>query len=297
MKTSDKSPQKGSIINYLELLESKEQIKILYAAESGSRAWGFASPDSDYDVRFIYAHQKHHYLSFNVERKKSHMECSISADDWDVKGWDIRKALHLFTKSNGNLLEWMHSPIVYKAPVGTIQDLRTLAKAHFDPVALCYHYYRLGINQARRYILNRIHGDDVILKKYIYVIRALVACQWVFHQEHLPPVDFLTLINATAEFDDLVKSITPATVELIKAKQEGRELGTGYRIPELDNFIEIVNDKHDNGFSGFDRGDLRLGKWDEELNRIFRRSIIWGRIPNNEFMEPRLPPYKQEIKT
>jgi predicted nucleotidyltransferase len=100
------------ILERLEAAEAEHSIRVLYACESGSRAWGFASPDSDYDVRFIYVHDAEWYLSFDVEHRRDVVEYPI-VDDIDCSGWDLRKALYLFTRSNGALLEWLHSPIVY----------------------------------------------------------------------------------------------------------------------------------------------------------------------------------------
>ena len=103
---------RGEILSRLSSIESAQDVKILYACESGSRAWGFASPDSDYDVRFVYVHKRDWYLSFDVERQRDVIECSIE-DDIDCSGWDLRKALQLFARTNGALLEWLNSPIRY----------------------------------------------------------------------------------------------------------------------------------------------------------------------------------------
>ena len=94
------------ILKRLSTIESAQAITVLYACESGSRAWGFPSPDSDYDVRFLYVHDRDWYLTFDVERRRDVIECPIE-DDIDCSGWDLRKALHLFTRTNGALLEWL----------------------------------------------------------------------------------------------------------------------------------------------------------------------------------------------
>ena len=103
------------ILRELANLEKEHQVKILFACESGSRAWGFPSQDSDYDVRFIYLHPQDWYLSIEVERKRDVIELPIS-DDLDITGWDLRKALQLFKKTNPPLLEWLGSPIIYAEP-------------------------------------------------------------------------------------------------------------------------------------------------------------------------------------
>ena len=58
---------KDIILRELKKIEEQENVKIIMAIESGSRAWGFASPDSDYDVRFIYVRKEEDYLK--LEKK------------------------------------------------------------------------------------------------------------------------------------------------------------------------------------------------------------------------------------
>ncbi|MBS4161445.1 nucleotidyltransferase domain-containing protein, partial [Klebsiella pneumoniae] len=91
-------------------IENMNHVKILFAVESGSRAWGFPSQDSDYDVRFIYVHQKDWYLS--IDEKRDVIERPIH-ESLDISGWELTKALRLFRKSNPPLLEWLSSEMVY----------------------------------------------------------------------------------------------------------------------------------------------------------------------------------------
>lgn len=102
----------SEIMRRIKAAEQEHNVKVLYAVESGSRAWGFASPNSDYDVRFIYAHPKDYYLTIDIEDKRDVIEYPI-VDEIDINGWDIRKALKLFWKSNPAFIEWLQSPIVY----------------------------------------------------------------------------------------------------------------------------------------------------------------------------------------
>ncbi len=95
----------------LRRIEDAENIKILLAVESGSRAWGFASPDSDYDVRFVYIRSLEDYLRLDATRDV--IELPID-DVLDINGWDLQKTLRLLHKSNPTLFEWFSSPIVYK---------------------------------------------------------------------------------------------------------------------------------------------------------------------------------------
>lgn len=121
----------SEIMQRLYTIEKENNIKILYAIESGSRGWGFASKDSDYDVRFIYTHPTDWYLS--IEDKKDFIEIPIN-DLLDINGWDIRKALLQYKKSNPTLMEWLSSPIVYMENYSTAQRMRELLPAYFSPV-------------------------------------------------------------------------------------------------------------------------------------------------------------------
>lgn len=113
----------------LRELEQQHHIKILYACESGSRAWGFPSPDSDFDVRFIYARRINDYL--NIAEAKEVIDLPVN-EVLDIGGWDLKKALKLFLKSNGPLYEWLQSPVVYVDDCGFAQELRELASKYFS---------------------------------------------------------------------------------------------------------------------------------------------------------------------
>ena len=261
---------KERITQFLNKAASDKNIRILYAAESGSRAWGFSSQNSDYDIRFIYAHPAAYYLSFDIELRRDVIELDDPFEqDWDVRGWDIRKALGLFTRSNGSLLEWMRSPISYIEPTPEIQQLKDLAEIAFDPKAICYHYYRMGRNNAREFI----RGNNVPLKKYLYVLRSLIAVDFVRETHKLPAVDFQELLENTAEFNPHVAKIQNHLTQLIEWKKASHELGTGSRIIKLDHYIERSANINEQEFISFKKDDLRQRKWDDELNQIFQLAI------------------------
>ena len=266
-----------SILDYLYHIEARDEVKILYAAESGSRAWGFASPDSDYDVRFLYSRPKDHYLTYNVERKRDVLEVPLDIEGapWDVKGWDIRKVLHLFSKSNASLLEWMNSPITYIDPSKPITHLKAIGEVEFDPTALCYHYWSLGRKNASRFLENK---DFVSLKKTLYVLRAFIATEWVEYSKSLPPVNFEKLLDQTAEISEDVALIAEQVRSAINIKRYVPESATSDTVlrPNLRRFIDKNCRVDEDRFAGIDRKDLRQGKWDDSLNRIFRRSISWA---------------------
>ena len=100
-----------SIIESIQSIEKDEHVVAFYVCESGSRAWGFPSSDSDYDVRFLYMHPVDWYLS--IEPKRDVIEKPID-NQLDINGWVLKKALSLFRKSNPPLLEWLGSPIIYQ---------------------------------------------------------------------------------------------------------------------------------------------------------------------------------------
>lgn len=172
----------------LTAAENEHDVKVVYACESGSRAWGFASPDSDYDVRFIYAHKPEWYLSFDVERRRDVIEYPI-VDDIDIGGSDIKKALYLFTRTNGALLEWTTSPIVYRELGEFANRLRKLAPNAHSDLALRYHYSHMARGNAG----DHLSKNQVKLKKYFYILRPLLAIRYIEQGLALPPVRFQKL--------------------------------------------------------------------------------------------------------
>ncbi len=253
-----------AILDCLSRIESEHDVRVLYACESGSRAWGFASPDSDYDVRYVYAHDRVWYLSFDVERRRDVIERPIQ-DAIDCQGWDLRKALHLFTRTNGALLEWLNSPIRYVERGGFAEALRQLAPRHLNAKALCYHYSHLARGNAREYVFK----GQIRLKKYFYVLRALLAIRYIESGRGIPPVLFEELVDAVAP-----EGIRPSIASLLESKRGTVELGHGEPILELEHFIRVELERHEDAFSGLGRPDLidpdtiRV-----RLNEIFREAL------------------------
>ncbi|MHA4808412.1 nucleotidyltransferase domain-containing protein [Flavitalea flava] len=194
---------KEAIDQQIRAIEQNNQVRILYACESGSRAWGFASPDSDYDVRFIYAQPVNNYLS--IRERKDTIELPVN-QELDVNGWDIRKVLQLFLKSNAPLYEWLQSPIIYKEKGSFSKELKELMEAYFSHRSGCHHYFSM----ARNTFENDLQGEQVKLKKYFYALRPLLACLWIIEKRSLPPMEFgqlRTLItdpNWNTSVDDLL---------------------------------------------------------------------------------------------
>jgi len=249
---------KEAIINYLEKFEEEHGVKVLYAAESGSRAWGFASADSDYDVRFIYIHPPGWYLS--IDKKRDVIEKMDG--DLDFAGWDLRKALNLFRKNNPPMLEWLNSPIVYLDRFGLADDLRSLAHENFNPKTCIFHYLNIAKGNYREYL----KGDLVKLKKYFYVLRPVLACIWIKEKYIFPPVVFQDLLDNTIIEDKLRSSI----LDLLKRKKDGTELDFGPCIPVLNSFL----DKQIGFFGDYvDRLDKKDVKPFDFFNKLFQEKL------------------------
>lgn len=219
----------------IEQTEKEFNIKVLYACESGSRAWGFPSKDSDYDVRFIYIHQPNWYLS--IDRKRdvieipSHDSLSIPVDPLlDMSGWELTKALKLFRKSNPPLLEWLRSSMVYYQRFSTIAKMKELEKEIFSPSSTIYHYLNMAKGNFREYL----QGDTVKIKKYFYVLRPILAAKWTQIYQTIPPMEFETLVHKLIPDGDLRMSIDT----LLKRKKSGEELTLEPRINLINMYLE-----------------------------------------------------------
>lgn len=177
---------KNVIFDKLKALEEDNKVTILLACESGSRAWGFASPDSDYDVRFIYVHGKDYYLS--IDEQRDVIELPIN-ELLDINGWEFRKALKLFRKSNGTLFEWLQSPIVYQANSSFQSEMQGLMKWCFTPGPMMHHY----LSMANSVVDNDLSGSAAKLKKYFYALRPVLASLWIADRKDVPPMEFSKL--------------------------------------------------------------------------------------------------------
>jgi predicted nucleotidyltransferase len=217
------------IADTLSAVESEHDVRVLYACESGSRAWGFASEDSDYDARFLYVNRPNWYVSVDLEEKRDVIELPIEGE-LDVNGWDLRKALRLFQKSNPPLMEWLGSPIVY-CEVGTLATrLRQLAGDFYYPTKCIYHYLRMAQTNYRQYL----KGSDVWMKKYFYVLRPLLAVLWIERDFGVVPTEFAALVDAIVSDAELRAAID----DLVERKRTGLEKDTGPRIEPISQFID-----------------------------------------------------------
>lgn len=243
------------IQNKLKQIELEKGVEILYAVESGSRAWGFASPDSDYDIRFIYKHDLDYYLSLWEQTDVIEF---MTEDDLDGSGWDLRKTVKLLAKSNAPLLEWIYSPVVYYENEAFMNQMRALAKDCFSPVACLHHY--LGTTKN---FMDVCEQEEVKLKSYFYALRTALAGKWIIENNTFPPVAFMDLLPiAPQNIQEKIKELMQ-----IKAHQD-----ESYLHPKEVLITDFL--KETVQFNIGNAADLRSGKkMAVELDGVFRGVI------------------------
>jgi predicted nucleotidyltransferase len=223
---------RAEIEKTLTRVENENAVKILFACESGSRGWGFASPDSDYDVRFIYVNAVDWYLT--VFPGKDVIELPVN-EVYDVSGWDLRKALGLLRNGNATLIEWLSSPVIYRADDHFLASVRAAAQQVHRPDRSFYHYFHMAKKNYREYL----RGEQVRLKKYLYVLRPLLACLWIEQQRGPVPMRFQDMVN-TLVADEGLKS---AIEQLLIIKRQASETEMAATIPVINQFIELHLDR------------------------------------------------------
>ena len=206
-------------------IEQKEHVTIIMAVESGSRAWGFASPDSDYDVRFLYVRTLDEYLKLKEPRDVIEWQLD---EVLDINGWDLRKALRLLYQSNPTIFEWASSPIRYRNSA-LADEFRKLLPEYFSCKKSVYHYWHTASSTYRDHLMT----PEVKVKKYFYAIRPLLAAQWIIDKKCAPPMKFEELADA-----ELKKELIPEIRKLLALKRVTPEIGTAPGIPVWNDFIE-----------------------------------------------------------
>lgn len=211
-------------------IERGQRVAIGLAIESGSRAWGFPSPDSDYDCRFLFVRPAEDYLS--PWHKRDVIETPL-VDDIDLNGWELGKALKLLLKGNAVVIEWLMSPIVYDGDARFREELTEFAYRWSSREGVMRHYLHLGERQRRTYFAD---GKDVRLKKLFYALRPAAALRWLrLHADRsVAPMHFMTLM----EQSDPPADVLAIACELIRLKARTRELGSGPLPPEIEAFVD-----------------------------------------------------------
>lgn len=258
--------KQAEIRDRLARAEREHDVKVLLAVESGSRAWGFASPNSDYDGRFIYINRPEWYLSVTLEEQRDVIEYPI-IDDMDVNGLDLRKALKLFAKSNPGFVEWIQSPIVYESRNSFKERCLELLPQIYSIEHGVHHYRSMAKTNFRGYL----QGEMVPLKKYFYVLRPLLSVRWLVEKNIPAPIEFATLLQM---IEAEPPSLKEAIDQLLDLKRRSPEMGLAPQIPAIQSFIKqemerqelltIEHDRHEN-----------VGP---VLNQLFRSVLqeVWG---------------------
>ncbi|MFC4635094.1 DNA polymerase beta superfamily protein [Dokdonia ponticola] len=236
-------------------IEKERDVNIIFACESGSRAWGFASPDSDYDVRFLYTKPLPWYLSISDKRDT----IDIMDGDFDAVGWELRKSLLLLKKSNVPAMEHLFSPIIYRSEENSLSELRAIATDCFSPIASMFHY----LSMSKKYE-EKIVEDTVKLKSLFYALRTAMAGKWILECGSMPPVRFREMLPL------ITKDIADEIEFLMDIKSKNAERYMHARPDTVCDFISEViatNDRY--------AKTLANGKPDtERINHFLHTAIV-----------------------
>lgn len=184
----------------IQQVEEEHGVRVLYAVESGSRAWGFASPDSDYDVRLIYARPVQDYI--RIQPIPDTLTSPLDEYQIDLHGWDLSKASGLLRKSNNAIMEWLYSPIVYREVSPIIESWRELVQQYGSRKRLAFHHMSL----IQQHLIRFIYGhEEVSLKKYFYLFRSLLSIRWIEEHQTIPPIQIHELL-AGVQIDNLIQT-------------------------------------------------------------------------------------------
>ena len=240
--------------------EEEHGVRVLLAVESGSRAWGFESTNSDYDARFIYANTHDWYLSVGLEEQRDVIEYPI-VDDIDLNGWDIRKALRLFRKSNPAFVEWIQSPIIYIEHTNFAASVRDLLPKVYSCEHGIHHYRSMAKTNFRGYL----KADLVLLKKYFYVLRPLLSVRWLERYGKAAPIEFAKLLHLIEDNHALLADINA----LLERKRTSLELGLAPPVQSINAFIESELERLESiKTPSFHRGEVL-----PSLNAVFHQSL------------------------
>lgn len=250
----------SSIQAFLDRIAASEEVRVLLAVESGSRAWGFPSPDSDYDIRFIYAHPIDWYLS--IIKRKDTIERMEQDRILDGMGWDLRKTLSLTFAFNVAPFEWLQSPTVYREAPGFRDAFGEAIRPYFSPHSAVLHYLNLADGIRRREWV----GEEVQIKRYFYVLRPVLAARWVWQKQTPPPTVFAELLPL---LEENAPHLRQTVNELIDRKSHATEGAAIERLPELETYL----------LGQLDEGRLRAGglpvgyKDEKRLDAFFREVL------------------------
>lgn len=246
------------ILSKLKEIEKQYGVRILLAVESGSRAWGFESPDSDYDVRFIYVRKQSDYL--RLEGIRDVIELPID-DTLDINGWDIAKTLRLLYKSNPTLFEWFSSPIIYRKDAEFFSKFEPLLAEYFSTKNGLYHYLSMAKSNYREFL----QGEVVKAKKYFYVLRPILSCRWILDKAAPPPMRFKDLASAELPVD-----LQSEVDRLLDIKMNTPEIKMIPRVDAINKYLDESIDEISSLIATLD--EVSDKSW-EALNSLFLSTI------------------------
>lgn len=250
---------KKKIQKYLEQIEKEKEIKILLACETGSRAWGFHSPDSDYDIRIVYIHRNNWYLSVNEQ--KDTIEMMLENNDLDISGWELKKSLGLLRKSNPPLLERIQSPIIYKEDEEFAYDILNTAKSCYSKIATIHHY----LSMAKKIKEEISMEKEFKLKKFFYALRTATVCKWIIEKEEIPPIEFPKVLS-NLNIDNKVVGRIKELIELKSTKSESYfHSGENDLMMFMEDCIKMAEEKK----NLLSPGNCSMGK----LNNVLRKYV------------------------
>lgn len=249
------------IQSILKEIEQKKNVKILYACETGSRAWGFSSPDSDFDIRFIYMHERDWYLSLG-ERKDT---IEIMDGDLDITGWDFKKSLILLKKSNAPLIERFTSPIEYFAEPGFKENFKELVSAYYSPIAVFFHHHSL----AKKFWFDLKDENEFKLKNFFYLIRSLLSCNWIIKDNSVLPMDIEGLMKyIDEEHREKLRKLIELKATVGEKYLHKKDEKMNVWILSLLEYIEVSKD------------NLIVNKSDMSLLNEFFLKMLYAKIDN-----------------
>lgn len=225
-----------NITHILTEIEKKKNIRILYASETGSRAWGFPSPDSDFDIRFMYMHERDWYLSLGALKDT----IEIMDGDLDITGWDLRKSLVLLKKSNAPLIERFNSPIEYYSVPGFKDEFKELIANYYSSIAVFFHHHSL----AKKFWEDLKDKEAVKLKAYFYLIRSLLSCNWIIKDNTVLPMHIEGLMKYMEEgYKEKLRELIKLKATVGEKYLHPKDLILNAWITDLFEFIEAGKDK------------------------------------------------------
>lgn len=248
------------ICDELSYLEAERGFRIVYAVDAGSHSWGFASPGSDYDVRFVYVRPISDYLRLETSRDVYE---GVRPGGIDVVGWDMRKFLRLLRDSNPSAIEWLCSENVFHQET-SFYEVKRNKERFFDPVSAAWHYYGMAKKHDARYLKD----EAINPKRYLHLTRAILASEWCISRFEPVPMRFETLVGRL-----LLPKLESDIENLLKMKRKEHILEPIEHIEALDEWILARLDALPDEIKAFRHAEKV--PW-AEVDQIFMRQVGFG---------------------